>query len=211
MTAPAASAARARPCVYFSGCRCPLRESRSPPKYRLAAHVALQLVAIQQPHRCVAVIFVQFPGPLLEFPHVAGFDGDVHLIGPVVAIDGVFPDQGLRQVQRLDRQVKQTPRVLPAHLALELLLADRQAKNRLTAAAARSAVADAPCLEQGHFVAALRQMQRGRTAGDAAAEHRHIARDLAAQALTRRPGIVQGVVGGGGGKDRRMGTLGESV
>jgi len=72
----------------------------------LAAHVALELVAIQQLHRRVAIVFAQFPRPLLKFPHVTWFHGDVQLIRAVVAIDGVFLDQGLRQVQCLDRQIE---------------------------------------------------------------------------------------------------------
>src|SRR5580693_3196126 len=96
------------------------------------------------------------------------------MIGMVIATDGMLADQGLSQLQRLDREVEQTPSVFSAHFALELLLTDGQPKNRLTAAAPRSAIADGSRLEQGNLVASLRQMQRGRTAGDAAAEHRHI-------------------------------------
>src|ERR1700722_18359438 len=124
----------------------------------LAAHVSLQLVAIQQSNRRVAVVFVQLPCPLIEFPQVARLHCDVHMIWTVVALDGVLLDQGLSQVQRLDRQVEQTPGVFSPDFALELLLTDRQAKNRLTAAAARSAIADTSGFEQSHFVAAFCQM-----------------------------------------------------
>ena len=123
---------------------------------------------------------------------------DVHVIGTVVAVDGMVADQGLSQIQRLDRKIKQTTSVVAAHFALELLLACRQAKNRLAAAAARGAVTDGASFEQRDLVAALRQMQCRGAAGDTAAEHRDVGTDFPAQGLARRPGVVEGVVGGGG-------------
>src|ERR1700744_3620168 len=96
-------------------------------------------------------------------------------------------------------------RIFSTHLLLESLLTHRQAKNRLTTAAARSAVTHAPCLQQCNFVAALRQMQSRGTAGDPAAEHRYIATDFAAQWRAVRPDVIQSVVRGGRGKGQAHG------
>ena len=72
---------------------------------------------------------------------------DVHVVGPVVAVDAVLADQRLSEIERLDRQIEQAPRILAPDLGDEGLLADREAENRLPAAAARGAVADEVRLE----------------------------------------------------------------
>ena len=109
------------------------------------------------------------------------FDGDVHMVGVVIAVDGVLGDQGLRQVQRLDGQIKQAARVGVADFGRQRLLSHGQAENGLAAAAARGAVTDGVRFEQGDAVAALRQVQCSRAAGDTAAQHHHIGAMLAAQ------------------------------
>ena len=66
----------------------------------------------------------------------------------------------------------------------ERLLARRQSKDGLATAAARCAVPHVACLEQGHLIAPLRQVQSGRASGDAAAEHHHVGAKLTAQRFT---------------------------
>ena len=147
-------------------------------KITCAAYMRLQFVAVQQPRRAVAVFLVQLARPIVEFLQVPRLDGDVDMIRAIVAIDGVLADQRLGKIQRLDGQVEQAACVVAADLGDERLLTRRQAENGLPAAAAGGPVADDVGLEQGDPVATFRQMQCRRTAGDAAAEHRHIASDV---------------------------------
>ena len=174
-----------------------------PAEIALAAHVRLQFIAIQQLHRGVAVVFVQLAGPILQFRDMPRLDGDVHMIGVIVAVDAVLGDQRLREIQRLDGQIEQPARVVAADLGGERLLTRGQAENRLAAAAARGAVADDVRLQQSHTVAALRQMQCSRAAGNAAAEDHHVHAVLAAQRLALRPRAARGEGRrGGGGRER---------
>jgi len=95
---------------------------------------------------------------LLKLLHVARFHGDMHMIGVVVAIDGVVAHQRLSQIQRLDREGEQSLGVIPAYLGDELLLTHRQPKYGLAAAAARRPVGHLTCFQQSHLVAALGKM-----------------------------------------------------
>ncbi len=133
----------------------------------------------------IGVLLVQFPGPFLQFPYLAGFQRDMHMIGLVVAIDRVFAHQRLRELQRLDGKVKQTACIVASDVGDEALLACGQTENRLAAAAAGGTIADKMRLQQGDLKPSLGQMQRRRTTGDSAAEHGYIDADVAAQRLAR--------------------------
>ena len=87
-----------------------------PSEIALAAHMRLQFVAIEQLRRPIAIVFVQFARPIIQFLHMPRLDRDVDMVGAVVAIDGVLADQRLGQIQGLDGQVEQTPRVIAADL-----------------------------------------------------------------------------------------------
>src|ERR1700722_1079906 len=99
---------------------------------------------------------MKFAGPFLELPQVPWFGGDMYVVGVVVAVDRIVADQGLRQVQSLDRQVEQAERVLAADCGGQGLLTRRKPKDGLAAAAARCSVTHHMRLEQGNPVAALR-------------------------------------------------------
>ena len=129
------------------------------------------------------------------------FDRDMHVIGAVVAVDAVLANQGLRQIECLDGQIEQAPRVERADLGGERLLARRQAEDGLPAAAPGGAVTDEASLQQCHPIAAFREVQRRRAAGDAAAEDGHVGLELALERLARELACAVhrgGVIGGGG-------------
>ena len=119
--APAASAARARPCGVLEGVQVSAARVDQTAEIALAAHVRLQLVAIEEAHRSVAVLIVQFASPVAKLPYMPRLDRDVHVIGPVVAVDRVLANQGLRHIERFDRQIEQAARVGRAHLRDERL------------------------------------------------------------------------------------------
>ena len=194
-----------------------------PSEVMIAADVPLQLLAVQQPCRAVVIILVQFTHPNVQFLQMSRLDGDVDMVGVILAIDGVLADQRLREIQGFDGQVEQAPCVIAADLGHEAFLTRRKAEDGLPSAAPGGSIADDMRLEQGDPVAALRQMQCSRAAGDAAAEHRHIDPMLAAQRFSvrlraarrqgRGGGDGRGVVGGSGwvGQAQRSSLLGRSV
>ncbi len=174
-----------------------------PAEIALAAHVGLQLLAIEQSRRCVVVVMVQLLDPLRQFPNMPRFGRDVNVIRTVVAIDAVVADQGLGQIERFDRQIEQAARIRGADLGRQRLLARRQAEDGLPAAAAGSAVADEARLEQRHPVAALGQVKRGRAAGNSSADDTDVGAPLAQQRFAARARHFRargGVVGLGGWK-----------
>ena len=114
----------------------------------LAAHVRLQLGAIEQAHRLVAVLIVQFLIPVAKFLKMPRFGGDVHVIGPVVAVDRMLANQCSSDIERFDRQLEQAARVGRAYLRGEGFLAHREAEDSLSAAASRCAVADEARFQQ---------------------------------------------------------------
>ena len=75
--------------------------------------------------------------------------------------------------------------VLAADLRHELVLPGGETEDRLAAAAPGGAPGDALALEQHDLVAALGEVQRGRAAGDAAADHAHVRRGFALRAHPR--------------------------
>ena len=172
----------------------------------------LQFFAVQQAHGWVVVLLVQFADPVGEFLNLPRFDGDMNVVRVVVAIDGVLADQRLSEIQGLDGQIEQAPRIVAADVGGERLLARGQPKNSLSAAASRGPVADGACLEQGHAIAPLREMQCSRATRNAAAEHGYIGLERAAQRLALGPGALaaQGCGGGGrGGVVGRGGRMGQ--
>src|SRR5579859_5237048 len=126
-----------------------------PCKISVAVHMGVSFLAIQHACRLVGIFIAELVGPLAKFLHVAGFQSDVHMVGVIVAIDGVFANQRLREIQCLDREVEQSMCIGSSHLHAELLLARRQSENGLAAAAARGSIAHAPSLEQRDSVASL--------------------------------------------------------
>ena len=156
-----------------------------PGKIAIAAYMVLEFVAIQHARGWVGVLLVQFPGPFFQFPYLARFQRDMHMIGLILAIDRVFAHQRLCEVQSLDGKVKQAPCIIATDVGDEAFLACGQTENRLAAAAAGGTIADKMRLQQGDRKPSLCQMQRRRTTGNAAAEHGYIDADVAAQRVAR--------------------------
>ncbi len=150
-------------------------------KIAIAANMVLEFFAIQHARGWVGVFLVQFPGPFIQFLYLARFQRDMHMIGLILAIDGVVADQRLGEVQSLDGKVEQTACIIAPDVGDEALLACGETENRLAAAAPGSTVADEMRLQQGDPEAPLGQMQRRRTTGNSAAEHGDIDADVAAQ------------------------------
>jgi hypothetical protein len=151
---------------------------------------------------------VQFTRPFLELLNMPRLDGDVNVIGMIIAIDGVLVDQRLGEIQCLDGQIEQAPCVIAADFGGQRLLTRGEAKNGLPAAAARGSEPHGARLEQGDPIAALRQVQRSRAPGDAAAQDHHVGSNGAAQrfavglgaaGVEARRGAGRGRVVGGGG------------
>ena len=165
----------------FEGVQVAAARVDQPSEVAAAPHVRLQFVAIQQAHRGVIIFLAQFMCPIVQFPKMARFDRDVNMVRVVVAIDGVLVDQRLREIQGLDRQIEQAPCIVAADFGGQRLLTHGEAKNGLSAASARGSITDGVRLEQGDTVAASGQVQRGRAAGDAAAEDRHIGAEVPGQ------------------------------
>jgi hypothetical protein len=121
--------------------------------------MGLQLLAIEQAHRIVAVIaakLVEPRGKLVQMPRLGR---DVHMVWAIIALDAVALDERLIEIERLHRHLEQPFRVLAAELGRERLLAGCEPENSLAAAAARGAVSDEIRLEQGDLESALRQVQ----------------------------------------------------
>ena len=97
--------------------------------------------------------------PFLQLHDLARLHRDVQVVGVIAAVDLVMSDQGLRQVQGVDRHVEQTPRIVAPDLSFDCLLTGCQAKDALTAAAARRPVAYEARFEQRHTVATFCEMQ----------------------------------------------------
>src|SRR5271165_489721 len=141
-----------------------------PSEIALAAHMRLQLVAVQAAGRCIAVVLMELTRPGIQFAQMARLGGDMNMAGVVVAIDLVLADQSLREIQRLDGQIEQAARVRAPHLSGERLLTCGEPKDGLPAAAARGSIAHGMRLQQDDSKPPARQMKRGRAARDAPAE-----------------------------------------
>src|SRR5258708_39589591 len=70
-----------------------------------ALYMSLQLAAVQELHGRVAVLFMQFTSPIGQLLKMPRFDGNVNMVGVVVALDGVLFDQLLREIRGLDGQI----------------------------------------------------------------------------------------------------------
>jgi hypothetical protein len=97
----------------------------------------------------------------------------------------MLANEGLQEAQALDRKLEQAPRIVPADLPDQGLLTRRQTKDGLAAAAAGSAVTDLTGLDERDTIAALGEVQGGRTAGDAAADDGHVGLVFAVQRRAR--------------------------
>ena len=159
----------------------------------------LDVRALQQTRRPVPVGVGEF---LLQFRELAPLPllrRDVQVAPVQVAVDRVVLDPLPEQRQRFDRHVPHAACVLEADLGNDALLRGAESEYRLSAAPARCAPADPTGLEQHDAVAAGSEIQRGRAAADACANHAHVRTDVA---LERRPagdgvrscGIVRGGV-----------------
>ena len=98
-----------------------------------------------------------------------------------VAGDAVAVTPGMDQRQRLQRHRPQAACIGQAELGLDLVHAAGQTAQRLAAVAPRGRPAELLRLQQHHLPATLRQLQRGRQSGQAAADDRHLGADLALQ------------------------------
>src|SRR5260221_1236101 len=157
--------------------------------------MALQLVAIQQARRFIAVLSVQLVGPFGQFPDVARLGCDVYVVGGVVAGDCVGIDKGSSRIQRLDGKIEQPASVFAPDLCRQRLLAGRESEDELSTAAAGGAVAHEARLHEDYFVAALRQVEGRGAPRDAPADYRDVGTKLAHKF---RPRIaVAGCTGGG--------------
>ena len=149
-------------------------------------HHRPDLVAVHQARLVVAVPLAQQIELGLQFIHVRRLDGAEQIAGLEVAANVVarhpLADDGLG----LLGHVPQAPGVFDAHPAGDLLHARRIAGADLAAVAAGSTPADARRLQHHDGIAALRQVQGGRDAGVAGADHAHIRLDRAFERGTVR-------------------------
>jgi hypothetical protein len=143
-----------------------------------AFHVRLQSVAVEQAHRLVTVLLTELLEPLGEFGYMPRLGGHLDMIGAIVALDAVFSNERLIEIQRLDRHLEQPFCILSSDLGHERLLAGREPENRLAAAAARRAIADGIRLEQSDLEPALRQVQGCRAPGESAADDSDVRLEL---------------------------------
>ena len=134
----------------------------------------------------VAEMFAGALDPATQFRDLPRLHRDMHLARYVIARDIVLRDEALHQVETLDRHVPDAPGILAADQGFGLFLARRDIEERLCAAAARCAPADARGFEHDDAIAALRKMQRGRGAGNACAHDAHVAFHLACEWRMRR-------------------------
>jgi hypothetical protein len=91
----------------------------------------------------------------------------------------VLGDAPSHQVQRLDRHAEDAARVVPPELGLDDGHVAGQAVQRLAAVAPAGAAAQAIGFEQSHRPPLARDLERGRQAGQAAADHGHVAAGVA--------------------------------
>ena len=144
-------------------------------------HHRPDLVAAHQARLAVAVALAQQIQLDLQFVDVLRLGGAEQIAGLEVAGNAVarhpLADDGLG----LLGHVPQALGVLDADPAGDLPHARRIAGADLPAVAAGSAPADARRLQHDDGIAALRQVQRGRDAGVAGADHAHIRLDRAVE------------------------------
>src|ERR1700679_806872 len=80
---------RARePSSVFEGVQMSAARIDEPCKIPVASYVRVSLLAIHHAYLLVGVFLVQLAAPLAKFLHMAGFQGYVHMVRLVVAIDG---------------------------------------------------------------------------------------------------------------------------
>jgi hypothetical protein len=168
----------------------------------LAHDVRAQLIAIEHAHGPIAVT-PEFARPLLEFQHVARLHRHVQMIRLVVAGNRELPNERLRKIETLDREVEQASRIRGAHLGLEFLLTHGETEDRLAAVATGRAIAHLTGLEQGHPKPAAGEVQRGGAARNAPAHDGDIGGELPAQ---RCPGALPSRVARG---LERVGVIGD--
>ncbi len=95
-------------------------------------------------------------------------------------------DQLARHVDALDAEVPDALRIVLAELRGDLVHAAGPARDDLAAGAARGAVADALGLQHDDLVSALREVHRGRAAGQARADDADVRLDVALERRQRR-------------------------
>ena len=145
-----------------------------------------QLLARHVAHARVAVALAQLANFRVQLTLVALLDGGVQVPRRPVTVDREAPDQLAHQRQALDRDVPHRARGPRADEPCQFALAGRDAIDRLRAAAPRGAPAHTLLFEQHHAQARERQVQRGGAAGDACADHAHIAVDAVRERGTLR-------------------------
>jgi hypothetical protein len=148
----------------------------------------------------IIVAGAQFLGLGRKHGGIARLVGDVQGARLEVAADIVALDALLHDRLGFLREVPEPARLLGSELALQLALRPALAAAELTAVAPRGAPAGPPCLQQHHVVAPLRQVQRRRKSGKAAADHADVTAQLAEEArMLDRAQRGGGIVGIGMG------------
>ena len=118
-------------------------------------YMGVQGGPVQETDRAVIVLVLQFMHPVGQFADLSRLDRDMQVIPVVIAGDGVPPDQGLREVERLDRKIKDAARIGNAYLCDELVLSYGKAKDRLATAATGGPEAHLIRLQEPDPIAAL--------------------------------------------------------
>ena len=134
---------------------------------------------------------------LTEFAFLPRLDRDMHLPLAQVAVDAVAGDERSLQAQAFNGDLPDASCIGGADQRLQFVLPAGDSRDRLGAAATRSAPPDAVRLEQYDAVAAFSEVQRSGATCDTATDHADIGLDIAfqcpTQRLRRRRGGVPGV------------------
>jgi hypothetical protein len=147
-----------------------------------------QLLTRHVAHARVAVPIAQFRELRVQLALVALLDRGGQVPRRPVTVDREACDKVPHERQALDRDVPHGACGLGADEPVEFGLAGGDSIDRLRAAAPRGAPAYAVLFEQHHAQARKREVQRGGAAGDACADHAHIALDAVCERRTlRRP------------------------
>ncbi len=120
--------------------------------------------------------------------------GDIQVTIHPIAVNGKARDTGVDQCNSIQRAVPQTPSIGSPQLRHQCVLSARISHDGLSTVATRSAAADPFRLQQRHAQATVRQFDRGRQAGVAAADHHHVHTDLPLQCRPAGTALDTGLV-----------------
>ena len=123
-------------------------------------------------------------------------DGDVRVAIAPVAVDAELLAARMDQFDAFDRPVEQLSRIGQPQLRGELGLITAEAKNSLSATAARGTPADGVAFQQDDLASRFGEINGGGKPRQATTENRHIALQITLQYLVSRCGMGGGLIPG---------------